>query len=318
LHRRLIPRSIFPIFRNPFPLWLARATSSSPSFLLRCGFLVGCLLLLGVYTPGVLRAQEIALEHCDALPVMEVAVGGQPMLFLVDTAATSMLNLKSFSEGRARDITVTSWSGTLATSAKEVTLGEVVIGSTKLVGLKLPAIDLSAVGKACGKKIDGILGVDLLAKLGATINLKQQSVHVRTADEEREAQLGEEMHREMARCLNAFNDSDEKAFGDCLDPKIVLFSLDSELYGREQVMGYFQSRYFHQKPAARLEIAESALHAIGEAVWYEYDFTIESEKGVLHGRGLAMCRKSEGHWRMASMHHTIAKFEPAAAPVASR
>jgi hypothetical protein len=273
---------------------------------------------MAIYIPGTARAQEIALEHCDTLPVIEVMVGEQPMLFLVDTAATSMLNLKSFSAGRALDMKVTSWSGTLATSAREVTIWEMTVGSTKLVGLKLPAIDLSAVGNACGRKIDGILGVDLLAKLGATINLKRQSVHVRTADEERETQLVEEMHQEMARCLNAFNDSDEKVFGDCLDPKIVLFSMEAELYGREQVVGYFRGRYFHQKPAARLDIQESAFHTIGEAVWYEYEFTIESIRGVLHGRGMAMCRKSDGHWRMATMHHSIAKFEPAEAPAASR
>src|SRR5712691_2754404 len=80
------------------------------------------------------RGQEIPLEHCDALPVVEVVVGGQPMWFLVDTAATSVLNLKSFAEGKARDIHVTSWAGTLATSAREVALKEVLIGSTKLTG----------------------------------------------------------------------------------------------------------------------------------------------------------------------------------------
>ena len=98
------------------------------------------------------RGQEIPLERCDALPVMEVIVGGQPMRFLVDTAATSFLNLKSFSEGKARDVRVTSWSGTLATSAREVTLKEVAVGSTKLMNLTLPAVDLSAVGNACGRK----------------------------------------------------------------------------------------------------------------------------------------------------------------------
>jgi hypothetical protein len=285
---------------------------------LRHAFLRVALIGLVLYAPGAARAQEIALEHCDTLPVMEVVVGGQPMLFLVDTAATSMLNLKSFTSGRALDMKVTSWSGTLATSAREVTIGEMVVGNTKLVGLKLPAIDLSAVGNACGRKLDGILGVDLLAKLGATINLKRQSVHVRTVDEERETELVEEMHKEMARCVDAFNDSDEKVFGDCLDPKIVLFSMETELYGREQVVGYFRGRYFHQKPAARLEIQESAFHAIGEAMWYEYEFTIESARGLLHGRGMAMCRKSEGHWRMATMHHSIVKFEPTQASAASR
>lgn len=271
------------------------------------------LLLVAGIAPLPVRGQEIPLEHCDALPVVEVAVGGQPMRFLVDTAATSILNLKSFAEGKALDIRVTSWTGTLATSAREVTLKEVVIGSTKLIALKLPAVDLSAVGSACGKKIDGILGVDLLAKLGATIDLKKQTVHVTTLSEEHASELAAEMQHEMHRCLEAFNESDEKTFAECLDPKIVLFSADAELYGREQAVGYFRDRYFHQKPAARLEIRESAFHPIGEAVWYEYEFTINSARGVLRGRGMAMCKKSEGQWRMASMHHSVLEMEPAAA-----
>jgi predicted aspartyl protease len=271
------------------------------------------LTLLFVAMPFPLRAQEIPLKHCDTLPVIEVAVGDQSMLFLVDTAATSFLNLKTFAEGKSRDVEVTSWTGTLATSAREITLKEVIIGNTKLMALKLPAVDLSAIGKACGRKIDGILGVDLLAKLGATIDLKKQTMHVITVSEVRASELAAEMHSEMHRCLEAFNSSDEQTFGDCLDPKIVLFSMENELYGREQVIGYFRERYFHQKPAARLEIRESAFHPIGEAVWYEYEFTIDSARGVLRGRGMAMCKKSEGRWRMASMHHSMMEMDHSAA-----
>jgi hypothetical protein len=266
----------------------------------------------------VARAQELPLERCDALPVIEVQVAGLDKWFLVDTAATSILNLESFAAGQARDIHVTSWSGTLATSAKEVTLPDLTVGRTKVVELKLPAIDLSAIGKACGRRIDGILGVDLLGKLGASINLKEQTIHVRTPDEAHGAELVAAMQHEMHRCVDAFNDSDEQKFGDCLDPKIVLFSIDTELYGREEVVGYFRERYFHQQPAARLDIRESAFHPIGEAVWYEYEFTIDSARGRLHGRGMAMCKKSEGHWRMASMHHSIAKLESAAVPSQKR
>jgi len=231
----------------------------------------------------------------------------------VDTAATSMLNLNSFAAGKAQGTRVTSWTGTLATSGRQVTLDELTVGNTKLMRLDMLAIDLSAIGKACGRKIDGILGVDLLAKLGATIDLKKQTVHVTTASEEHASKLAAEMHREMLQCLKAFNSSDERAFGDCLDPKIVLFSMETELYGREQVIGYFRERYFHQKPAARLEIRESAFHPIGEAVWYEYEFKIESARGVLRGRGMAMCKKSEGRWRMASMHHSMMEMDHSAA-----
>src|SRR5580704_16419896 len=264
--------------------------------------------------PCVTSAQELPLERCDVLPMIEVQTAGLHKWFLVDTAATSILNLQSFDAGQARDIRVTSWSGTLATSAKEVALPDLTVGKTKLLEVKLPAIDLSAIGKACGQKIDGILGVDLLGKLGARINLKDQTIHVATADEVHGAEMVIAMQHEMHRCVDAFNDSDEEKFGDCLDAKIVLFSTDTELYGRQQVVGYFRERYFHQQPAAKLEIIERAFHPIGEAVWYEYEFTIDSARGRLHGRGMAMCKKSDGQWRMASMHHSIAELESAGLP----
>lgn len=264
------------------------------------------LLVLGMRA----RAQELPLEPCDSLPLVEIEVDGRAMHFLVDTAATSLLNLKSFAVGRARDVQITSWSGTLATSAREVTVNEMIVGRTKLIILKLPAIDLSAIGKACGRKIDGVLGVDLLAKLGATIDLKRQTIHLMTVDDEHGLQLAREMHQEMMRCVTAFNDSDERAFGDCLEPQIALFTQDRALTGRDAVVRYFRETYFHQKPKATLEIEESAFHPIGEAVWYEYEFTIKSVRGSLSGRGMALCRKSNERWRMASMHHTVEHFEP--------
>lgn len=269
------------------------------------------LVVIATCSPNVALAQEIPLEHCDTLPMIQVNVAGHPHWFLVDTAATSMLNAESFAEGKARDIRVTSWRGTLATSAREVTLSEFAVGRTTVAELKLPAIDLSAIGKACGRRIDGILGVDLLGKIGATVDLRRQLLRVSTVDDQREAELVSEMQRDTSQCVQAFNGSDETVFGDCLDPKIVLFTTKEEFYGREEVVGYFRERYFHQTPAARLEIRESAFHAIGEAVWYEYEFTIDSAEGRLRGRGMAMCRKSNGQWRMASMHHSVVQSEPA-------
>jgi len=278
-------------------------------------FFAFALLLVALAASVLSLAQEIPLEHCDSLPLIQVDVAGQAMRFLVDTAATSLLNLKSFAAGRARDLRVTSWAGTLATSAREVTISEFVVGRTKIIALKLPAIDLSAIGNACGRKVDGILGVDLLARMGATIDLKRQIMRLTTVDDERAIQLGDEVQREIERCLNAFNDSDERSFADCLDPKITLFTFDTELTGREPVLGYFRDKYFHQQPAARLEIHESAFHPIGEAVWYEYEFTIQSARGSLRGRGMAMCRKLTGRWRVASMHHSLEHFEPAPSSV---
>ena len=274
------------------------------------GWLAGFAVLLGLGTPGRAAAQEIPLEPCDSLPLVEVEVDGRAMHFLVDTAATSLLNLKSFAEGRARDVRITSWAGTLATSAREVSVNEILVGRTKLMVLKLPAIDLSAIGKACGRKIDGVLGADLLARLGATIDLRRQTMRLTTVDDEHGLQLARQMHHEMVRCVTAFNESDERAFGDCLESEITLYTADRALTGRDAVVQYFRDTYFHQKPAATLAIRESAFHPIGEAVWYEYEFTIKSARGSSSGRGMALCRKSNERWRMASMHHTLEHFEP--------
>jgi ketosteroid isomerase-like protein/predicted aspartyl protease len=271
---------------------------------LACGVLATGSLLCA----GMACGQEIPLEYCDTLPVVDVQIAGRHSWFLVDTGATSILNLKSFADGARKDIFVSSWTGTLATSATDVTLPEMTIGRTTFLKPKLPAIDLSEIGKACGRQIDGILGVDLLNKLGASIDLKQGTLHVTTAEEAHAAELAKAMRDDMHRCMAAFNDSDEPAFADCLDPKIELFSGETELSGRDEVIGYFRDRYFHQKPAAKLEIEENGFHAIGEAVWYEYEFTIDSARGKLRGRGMAMCHKSEGHWRMASMHHSVMEW----------
>src|SRR5882672_12081155 len=140
------------------------------------GLLFFCSLVLCV----VASAQdpppttEIPIERCDLLPVVKVRIDGADMRFLLDTAATTMLNLKSFSAGRSKEIRISSWTGTAATSAREVFIPELAFGEHRLRDLKLPAIDLSPIGNACGGKIDGILGVDLLDKMGVNIDLKRR------------------------------------------------------------------------------------------------------------------------------------------------
>src|SRR5713101_1666980 len=88
--------------------------------LLMCGvresvFVFACSMCLVVVPQSHAQiqsaAEEIPLERCDYLPVVTVKIDKTDMRFLVDTAATSMLNLKSFSSGRSKRISITSWSG---------------------------------------------------------------------------------------------------------------------------------------------------------------------------------------------------------------
>ncbi len=140
--------------------------------------LVVGLLAMALF-PATLFAQsappnEVPIERCDRLPIVKVRIGSTEKRFLVDTAATTILNLKSFIGGNTKGIQITSWSGTAFTNAREVSIPDLALGGHHLRNLKLPAIDLSPVGDACGGPIDGILGVDLLDEMGVTIDLKRQ------------------------------------------------------------------------------------------------------------------------------------------------
>src|SRR5258708_29323647 len=86
-----------------------------------------------------------------------------------------MLNLKSFvHDGDARHIRITSWNETIETSAREVTIADLVIGEHHLKKLKLPAVDLSALGLACGPRLYGILGTYLVVALKPTVVFKNR------------------------------------------------------------------------------------------------------------------------------------------------
>jgi ketosteroid isomerase-like protein len=183
-----------------------------------------------------------------------------------------------------------------------VTLRDVIIGSTRLKKLRLPAVDLSAIGATCQGRIDGILGVDLLGRLGATIDLHHHTLRFASQDEGRDAQLISEMRGDMHRCLEAFQRFDEASLGDCLAPDIVLYTADADVHGRQRVLDYFRQRYIHPGSVAQLKLRVNAVHAIGRTAWSEYEFTLDAIRATLQGHGIAVCRKSEGRWQIVSMH----------------
>ena len=272
-------------------------------------YLRSFLLLFLLSSAAWLRADEVRLDSCDGLPVMDVMVGSgksgvqSKMRFLVDTAATSMLNSKSFTHGDSRTLSVTSWSGTVETKSHEVLLPELVIGDHRLENLHLPAVDLSEIGKACGKRIDGILGIDLLSRLGATVDLKHHTAQFVSDPRTTEAVVTE-VHQQLMVCEQAFNRADEAAVADCLDPQIVTFTVAGDFYGRASTLQYYRKAYFQQDPPAQLSMVPRAHHLIGDAVWVEYDLRIVVPGRVIVARGTALCRKSDGKWRIIHMNHS--------------
>jgi hypothetical protein len=278
-----------------------------------CGkFLVGALLV--GFLPGAasVRGQEkttgssdeIPIEKCDVLPVVRVRVDGADMRFLLDTGATTILNLTSFTTGRSKNIEVTSWSGTAATSAREVRLPELQLGKHSLHDLRLPAIDLSPIGKACGARIDGILGVDLLAKMGVTIDLSKQVARMGPEAND-PLSMYDDMESQMHQCSDAFEKGNAKVLEECFDPEIVLYTPDGEYRGRKQAVAYLQERYMKYAPDLCYKMELKDVKSFGDALWYSYDYEIDAPNQRVIGHGMSMCRRVQGRWFLLNLHNSL-------------
>jgi len=261
-------------------------------------------------TPAV-RAQtppaesEIPLQRCDRLPVAIVEVNDTEKRFLVDTAATSMLNQKSFRNGRSTDVRVQSWNETKSLSAHEVHVSELSLGGHHLLNLKLPAIDLSAIAKACGGSIDGILGVDLLEQLGVTIDLQRSVARLGVPPpNSSELSLIADMERAMQSCSDAFNEADAIELAFCFDRDFVLSLPERDYRGRDQAANYFREQYFNMHPHVHMSMTMNDQRVVGDIVWSSYDYTLESPTIHFAGRGMMLCRKSENRWYILSMHES--------------
>ena len=248
--------------------------------------------------------QQIELQRCDSLPIIQVKVNGRELPFLLDTGATSFVNEKSFGSLNSRSISVSSWTGTTALSAPEVMIGELSVGERAVHNVKLPAIDLERIGKACGHPLEGILGVDLIQKLGLTIDLSR---HVGLVDAGPVDVRGkyEDMERSMSDCSTAFNSGDAARLEQCFDRDITLHSGAAELHGREKAIQYLKERYLRFAPALKFEIKTREVQLFGDALWYYYDLSIDSPQEHLRGHGTAICQHTHAGWQIMVMHNSF-------------
>jgi hypothetical protein len=247
---------------------------------------------------------EIPLGRCDRLPVVVIEADKVEMHFLVDTAATSMLNLKSFATGRSKQVEISSWNGTKPTNAREVLISELRLGNRRLLDVKLPAIDLSAIAKACGGPIDGIFGVDLLEQLHVTIDLNRSVAHLGLAPPSAtELATIREMGTAMQGRSEAFDKADAERLAQCFDPDFVLIRPEGEYHGRESATEHFRP-FFTASPPVRLSMVMKDQQAVGEVVWSSYDYAVESSSRRVTGHGMMLCRKSEGRWYILSMQES--------------
>jgi hypothetical protein len=261
--------------------------------------LVRVLSLLCLAVASSAQENIIPLDRCDVLPILPVRVNGKEMRFLLDTGATTILNLNSFAGGTMKDIKVSSWVGTAATSAREVTLSELAIGNRQLRGLSFPAVDLSPIGKACGGQIDGLLGVDVLEKTGITIDFQRRQVQFHSSKATTSYKTA------MMECVQAFNLGREEELKKCLDPQIVFYTPWGEYRGRDQVIGYLSRRFFSLEPRPKITINPHDSHLLGDAILQSYDYRVVGSGIQIDGRGTMVLRENAGSWQLLQMHNSI-------------
>lgn len=213
--------------------------------------------------------------------------------------------------GRARlqpcddqKISVTSWNGTSSARGEKVTINDFAVGEHHLRKLALSAVDLSTIGRTCGHAIDGILGIDLLRRLGAVVDLNNHNVRL-SADSEIAQLRSAELDKRLALCAQAFNGAEERILADCFDPGVVLFTELGDFHGREAFMEHLRQERSNPSLPRELVITLGAHHQFGEQIWVEFELGIKSGPEVLHTRGTVLCEENGGVWRIVHLNSSM-------------
>ena len=260
--------------------------------------------------------QQIELQRCDSLPIIKVRVNGREAPFLLDTGATSFVDEKSFGSANSRAISVSSWTGTTALNAPEVMISELSVGERTVRNVRLPAISLERIGKACGHPLEGILGADLIQKLGLTIDLGR---HLGLLDAGPVDVRGkyQDMEKSMSNCSTAFSSGDASRLEQCFDRDIVLYTGSSELHGRDKVIQFLKDRYLRFAPAVKFEMKTHEVQLFGDALWYYYELNIDLPEEHLRGHGTAICQHTHDGWQIMVMHNSFDEHSTSERPSAA-
>ena len=153
--------------------------------------------------------------------------------------------------------------------------------------------------------MDGILGVDLLDKMGVTIDLKRQVASTGPAETDARVMYGQ-MEAHMHHCAEAFEQGAAKELEECFDPEIVLYTPDGEYRGRKQAVEYLQGRYMKYAPNLCYTMKLQDVKSFGDALWYSYEYEITAPQERVVGHGMSMCRKdSDGKWVVLNLHNSL-------------
>ena len=70
-------------------------------------------------------------------------------------------------------------------------------------------------------------------------------------------------------------------------------------------MNCLRKVYLQYAPKLSYKMELHEVKLFGDALWYSYDYTIDSPKEHTVGHGMSMCRKDGGHWRILNLHNSL-------------
>jgi len=145
-----------------------------------------------------------------------------------------------------------------------VFIPELAFGEHRLRDLKLPAIDLSPIGNACGAKST--------AFSAWTFSTKWESLSILNAMLLRpprlppmQERLYDQMETAMHHCNTAFELGKATELEECFDPEIVYSPHKENFAAAKQVMDYLQRRFMQYSPALSYKMYLRDVKVIGDA-----------------------------------------------------
>src|SRR5215470_13936143 len=142
--------------------------------------------------------------------------------------------------------------------------------------------------------------------MGVTIDLKRQVARLEGNSGSPESHVFmKDMMTSMEHCDAAFEQAKKEELADCFDPDIVLYTPWGEFRGREQVMRYLQEQYLKFSPNLHYQTIPHDARSFGDALWYSYDYTLDTPTRHIVGHGMAMCRRQSGVWRVLNIHNSL-------------
>lgn len=74
---------------------------------------------------------------------------------------------------------------------------------------------------------------------------------------------------------------------------------------KRELKKYRDGKSVSDKRKSAFPSRQHEAQVFGNAVWYSYDYSIDTPRDHVVGHGMAMWRKTDGRWRILNMHNSL-------------